>query len=121
MRVASWHDGGEPSQRASQCSPLVTASSGPAEMRLTLTRHFRLGFEPIVEIAAFRFAAEFEEFVGPFPNLLVKLFSRLCQFLLFALSVLPLFHTVVPAFPAKRSSLIRQCLPRLVNLAKMNS
>jgi len=31
MRVASWRDGGEPGQRASQFSPLVTASGGPAK------------------------------------------------------------------------------------------
>ena len=30
MRVAFWRDGGEPGQRASQFSPLVTASGGPA-------------------------------------------------------------------------------------------
>jgi hypothetical protein len=31
MRVASWRDGGGPGQRASQFSPLVTASGGPAK------------------------------------------------------------------------------------------
>ena len=70
-----------------------------ADCRLTLTSHFRLGFEPIVEIATILFATELEELVGPFPNLLSNLFSRLSQFLFFALSVLPLFHSVVPTFP----------------------
>jgi len=55
------------------------------ECPLTLTSHFRLGFEPIVEIATIPFATELEELVGPFSNLLSDLFSRLSQFLLCAL------------------------------------
>lgn len=70
-----------------------------ADCRLTFTSHFRLGFEPIVEIATIFFATELEELVGPFPNLLSNLFRRLSQYLFFALSVLPLFHSVVPTSP----------------------
>lgn len=72
-----------------------------ADCRLTLTGHFRLGFEPIVEIATILFATEIEELVGPFSNLLANLFSRFSQFLFFAFSVLPLFHSVVPTSPER--------------------
>jgi hypothetical protein len=68
-----------------------------ADCRLSFTSHFRLGFEPIVEIATIPFAAKFEELLGPFSNLPSNLLIR--QFLFVALSLLLLFHLVVPTCP----------------------
>jgi hypothetical protein len=45
MRVAFWRDGGEPGQRASQLSPLVTASDRPAKL-VSVTVDHRLPINP---------------------------------------------------------------------------
>jgi hypothetical protein len=103
MRLACWRDGGRarPTRIAifRPVSPLPAGRPKHVSVAVdcTFTSHFRLGFEPIVEIATILFATTLEEFVCPLPNLLAKLFSRLSQFLFFASSVLALFyHSSLP-------------------------
>jgi hypothetical protein len=126
MRVASWRDGGEPGQRASQFSPLSPLPAGwhkPMYSRRWLIadqrfRSLRFGFKPIVTIARISSVAQSVKLVGTLPNALRKLLDRCNQFhvlsvLLFHSGVSPSHMRLVLTFACKlvQDKFLRQTAP----------
>lgn len=111
MRVAGWHDGESllPTRIAmfAPCHRFRRAGINTFRWRfdsllpISLYRHFRFGFEPIVEVVTVPSATAFPELIGSLPNLFSNLFSRFSKVLFSNQRSAALFHSRVTFSPLK--------------------
>ena len=105
MRVAPWRDGGEPGQRASQCSPyhrLQRAGLNPCIvgadglLPISAGAYLRFSFKPIVKIVPTFSIAEFVKLEGTLPNSLLNLLDIFSQLPFCHALWVPLLHSGLP-------------------------